>query len=310
MAQVGALESGAFPLSKNVLVTAAVRAGAGKWATHTFKVRHVSPHIGVERVHHHLAVGRPRDLDAAVHQARRRLRAPPGVVVADVPGLRQEVGEHAAVELGLAEGAALQELAAAAVEGAVQQGEEGEGVAVEDAPRVVVERAEDGDALEETVGAGHAAGVECEDRSDAGRREDEDGARQDYVRGRPDIWPLCFGARAGDPRRPAESIGPWTILTVETAMRFRQLGRGRVWETSDRREGFSVARKKACACKITRFGAKFHRHFGMWGQGLPRLFTFGDCRTPSACSLRFWFFTACGFRVILTRSWLRRCYAV
>lgn len=106
---------------------------------------------------HHLAVDRAGDLDATVAKARRwqcqpgrpvdlrarstRLLAKeadinpaltrrsglPGRVIADPLGLRNEVGQGAAVELGLVQGAALEQLAPGRLEVAVKGREELEG---------------------------------------------------------------------------------------------------------------------------------------------------------------------------------------
>jgi hypothetical protein len=62
-----------------------------------------------------------------------------------VLGLRQEVRQDAAVELGLADHALLEQRLAAGVEGAVQQGEEDGGVLAQHLFGLIVERAEDDD---------------------------------------------------------------------------------------------------------------------------------------------------------------------
>ena len=62
------------------------------------------PHLGarVQRVDRHLPVGRPGDLDPAVDQAGRGLGDPPGRVLADVLGLRQEAEGAAGGQLRVA----------------------------------------------------------------------------------------------------------------------------------------------------------------------------------------------------------------
>ena len=122
---------------------------------HTLKISHVGPDIGVQGVDDHLAVGRARDLDAAVDEARGGGGALPCRVVADVLGLGQEVGEGALVQLGLADLAALEEGLAGWVEGALEQGEEGQGLRGQDLALRLLDRAEDGDALEDGLVAGH-----------------------------------------------------------------------------------------------------------------------------------------------------------
>ena len=76
-------------------------------------------------------------------------------------GLRKEVEEGAPVEVSLADLAALEELLAAAVEGALEEGEEGEGLGSEDLALVVLDGTEDVDALEDGFGRGHC---ECEEK--------------------------------------------------------------------------------------------------------------------------------------------------
>jgi hypothetical protein len=120
------------------------------------EVGHVGPHVRVEGVDDHLAVDGAGDLDAAVDQARGRKRALPDIALADVLGLGQKIGQDAAVELGLADHAALKELLAAGVEGAVQQREEDGGIFGQDLFGLVVERAEDEHLLEDGFGVcGH-----------------------------------------------------------------------------------------------------------------------------------------------------------
>jgi hypothetical protein len=81
-------------------------------------------HAPRDSLEDHLAVGRARDLNAAVFEARHGPGTLPGRVIADVLGLLEEVGEGAGVVLGLLEDAAVQESLAGRVEGAVQDGEE------------------------------------------------------------------------------------------------------------------------------------------------------------------------------------------
>lgn len=70
-------------------------------------------------------------------------------------GLGQEVREGALVQFGLADLAALQQLLAGVVEGAVQQGEEGEGLGGEDFAVLLLDGAKDVDALEDGLGRCH-----------------------------------------------------------------------------------------------------------------------------------------------------------
>ena len=108
------------------------------------------PHLraGVERVDGHLAVGRAGDLGAAVDQAGGVRRDPPGVVLADVLGLGEEVEAAAAGDLLVARGAGSDQLAAARVEGPVQAGEEVERLVGQHLVVAVVDRSVDADAVE------------------------------------------------------------------------------------------------------------------------------------------------------------------
>lgn len=72
--------------------------------------------------------------------------------------LGEEVGQDAAVELGLAQLAALQEVLARRVEGALEEGEEGQGLRRQDLALRLLHGAEDGDALEDVVGGSHGCG--------------------------------------------------------------------------------------------------------------------------------------------------------
>ena len=88
------------------------------------------PHLGagVQRVDHHLALGRPGDLDPAVGEVGRRRRDLP-VAGADVGGLGQEVEPPGARDLGPALGAgACEQLVAGGGEAPVQLGDEVERV--------------------------------------------------------------------------------------------------------------------------------------------------------------------------------------
>jgi hypothetical protein len=76
-----------------------------------------------------------------------------------VLGLWEEIRKLATVDISLALLATLEESAAGCVEGAVQQGEEGEGIGGEDLAVDIVDLAEDGDALEDGVCACHCDGL-------------------------------------------------------------------------------------------------------------------------------------------------------
>ena len=94
-------------------------------AVGVLEVRHEGGGAAVERVDHHLAVGRPGDLDAAVeHVLRLRRDLPFGV--ADFFRFRQEIRQLARIEFLLPRRAPRQQLLAARFELAVQFRDEGE----------------------------------------------------------------------------------------------------------------------------------------------------------------------------------------
>ena len=93
------------------------------------EVRHEHAGAGVERVDHHLAIGRAGDLHAAVLQVGRHRRDLP-FAVADVLRLGQEIGQAAGIDLDLAGLAPLEQLEPAGVQGAVQLRDEADGLGV------------------------------------------------------------------------------------------------------------------------------------------------------------------------------------
>lgn len=74
-------------------------------------------------------------------------------------GLGEEVGQYAAVDLGLTELAALEQALAGGIERAVQQSEESKGLGSQDLAMRLVNLAEDGYALEDGVCVGHCGDV-------------------------------------------------------------------------------------------------------------------------------------------------------
>ena len=119
------------------------------------KVGHVGPDVGVEGVDDHLAVRGAGDLDAAVAETRSRGRTLPCGVLTDVLGLGEEVGENSLVQLSLANLAALKELLARLVEGAVQKSDKGKSLGSQDLPLVILHLARDGHALEKRLDGSH-----------------------------------------------------------------------------------------------------------------------------------------------------------
>jgi len=110
------------------------------------EVGHEHVRAAVERVDHHLAVGRAGELDPAVLQVARN-RADGPVRFADAAGLGQEVGKPSGVELGLAAGAQRQQLAPPAFELARELGNESERLRTEDLAVALGHSAAEGDAV-------------------------------------------------------------------------------------------------------------------------------------------------------------------
>jgi len=108
-----------------------------------FKVGHERGRAAVERIDDHLAVDGARDLDAAVDQAGRGRGAAPRRVGAHGLRVRQKIRQLAGVEPLLARLAGGEQGEAAAVEAAVEGGEEAEGVRGEDGSVLVRHGAED-----------------------------------------------------------------------------------------------------------------------------------------------------------------------
>ena len=91
--------------------------GPGR-AVGVLEVRHESRGTRVERVEHHFAVGRPRDLHATVEQILR-LRCDSPFPGAKRCSLLNEIGEFACVKFALARRAPCQQILAARLEGAM-----------------------------------------------------------------------------------------------------------------------------------------------------------------------------------------------
>ena len=88
----------------------------------------------IERVDHHLAVGRPGDLDPPVHEVGRDRRDRP-VGGAELGGLGREIGQNAGVEFPLPLGPRGEQRLAAAVEPAVEPGDESQRFGAQDIVR-------------------------------------------------------------------------------------------------------------------------------------------------------------------------------
>lgn len=123
--------------------------------SHTFKVGHVGPDIGVQGVDDHLAVRWAGDLNTAVDETRSWRGTLPGIVLTDVLGLGQEVEKVSSVNLSLALDAALEQSLAGGVEGAVQQSQEGHGLLAEDLAGFVAHVAQDGNILQLSLDGSH-----------------------------------------------------------------------------------------------------------------------------------------------------------
>jgi hypothetical protein len=96
----------------------------------------------VQGVDDHLAIDRAGDLDAAVAQVGRQRRHLP-VAAAHVPGFAQEVRQPAPVQVSLQARPPGQQLAAPAVEGPVQGGDEVERLGGEEGGTLGGQRGED-----------------------------------------------------------------------------------------------------------------------------------------------------------------------
>src|SRR6185436_16449392 len=108
----------------------------------------------VERVDHHLAIGRAGDLDAAVEHVLRLRRHHP-VTLADRLRLRQEIGQLALVKLALPSGARREQLLAAGLELAMQFGYETQRFRAENLGERLRYRAGNGDTLRKRGGHVH-----------------------------------------------------------------------------------------------------------------------------------------------------------
>ena len=108
------------------------------------EVGHEDARTRVERVDHHLAVDRPRDLDAALAEVGGRLGDAP-VRVADGARLRQEVRQLTGPEPVPALGAGGEQLAAGRIELALEGGDEVERLGRQDLGRSSCRGANDRD---------------------------------------------------------------------------------------------------------------------------------------------------------------------
>lgn len=149
LSQVGALESGELLSVKNSHYM------EGFPSFLTFKVGHISVHIGVESVDHHLPVSRAGDFHPAVNETGCGGSSLPCAVLTDVLRLWQEVGQDTTVKLGLSQLAALKKGLAGAIEGAVQECQKGQGLGCQNLAVRIVDLAEDGDTIENCVCGSH-----------------------------------------------------------------------------------------------------------------------------------------------------------
>ena len=125
-------------------------------AVGVLEVRHEGGGAAVERVDHHLAVGRPGDLDAPVEHVLRLRRNLP-VRVADLLRLGQEIRQLAGVEFLLARRAAREQFLAARLELAVQLGDERERPRRQDRRELGRDRRGNLHAVGEWIGSVHGA---------------------------------------------------------------------------------------------------------------------------------------------------------
>ena len=109
------------------------------------EVGHVHRRAAVQRVHDHLAIDRPGDLDPPVEQVARHRRDLP-VRLADRARLLEEVGQLARLQAGVDLPAPRQQLMARRPEAPLELGQEGERVRAQDLVVALGERAQDLDA--------------------------------------------------------------------------------------------------------------------------------------------------------------------
>lgn len=114
----------------------------------TFKVCHVCPDIGVERIDNHLPVCGSGDLDSAVDETRCWGSSLPCVVLTDVLCLGEEVQKVALVELCLPDHTTVEELFAPGIESTVKDREEDADFLGENLLLFAVKLAKDVDILE------------------------------------------------------------------------------------------------------------------------------------------------------------------
>jgi hypothetical protein len=97
-------------------------------------------------VTYHLPIDRARDFHTSVLKSGSGTGSAPSVIVADVLCLGEKVEKHACINLLLSQLAAFQELLARGIEGAVEGGEEAEGLGGQQRLRFRGDGAEDFDA--------------------------------------------------------------------------------------------------------------------------------------------------------------------
>src|SRR5262245_24591426 len=94
----------------------------------TLKIGHVSIRVRVVRVDYHLPINWTRDLHPTIDQSRSRRCTTPRIIGPDVRSLWQEVGQHSAFKLLLTQDPPLKELFTNWIEGALQFGEQPQGL--------------------------------------------------------------------------------------------------------------------------------------------------------------------------------------
>lgn len=121
---------------------------------HTLEIGHVSPHIRIQGVDNHLAVGGTSDLHSPINKTWSWWCAFPCVIVANVLGLWEEVKKVALIKLSLTNHSSLEETFPALVKCAVEEGKEDSGIFAENVTVGVVQLTKDVHLAENTIWVG------------------------------------------------------------------------------------------------------------------------------------------------------------
>ena len=98
--------------------------GHCKNSLQTFKIGHICPDIGVQRIHHHLSIRGPGDLHSSINQPWGGLCSLPRIILSDMLCLREKIGKRAFVELCLTDNTTSEEFFSRGIEGSMEESEE------------------------------------------------------------------------------------------------------------------------------------------------------------------------------------------